>query len=62
LERRRKTGIGNYKDKMGETFMIYTPKNCKNRRGTIWDAEEKIMGSIQTKFPKETRKRVYRYW
>jgi hypothetical protein len=49
-------------DKMGETDMIYTPKNCKNRRGTIWDAEEKIMGSVQIKFPKETRKRVYRYW
>jgi len=51
-------GIGNYKDKMGETDMTHTPKNCKNKRGTIWDTEKKVMGSVQIKFPKEARKSV----
>jgi hypothetical protein len=50
-------GIGNCTDKMGETDMTNQPKNCKIKRGTIWDAERKIIkGSVQTKSPKETRK------
>jgi hypothetical protein len=42
---------------MGETDMTYPPKNCKIKSGTIWDADRKIIkGSVQIKFPKETRK------